>query len=246
MKAEFITAAISNPAIKTYYVADGTEQLVSGFVIKVELDFRTVKSLTLMDASSHLQRPIWQITSAHIDAFFNNFGADKGYTKSTYRQVKNSPHWKAAYGVTPCTFQKNDRVSGLTVVSEDGVDCRVCRVILPLRIITVDHQKAQDGGGTAAMLRVFRGFGLTAGAPTGRKNTAALAAYASQVGGNSAPMKGERPGRYSLNAAGAIYYSVLREAKQIDALETACMHHYLNLRPVCGPCNSSLRNLNIF
>jgi hypothetical protein len=50
----------------------------------------------------------------------------------------------------------------------------------------------------------------------------------------------------TLSDAGAIYYSVFEAMNRGADLQEACMHHYLNLRPLCGPCNSSLSNSNIF
>jgi hypothetical protein len=95
------------------------------------------------------------------------------------------------------------------------------------------------------MLRVFRGFGLTRDPPGGKKGKAATATFAvtvgGTVGGNGSP---DGAGKRTLNPTGILYYTIIREANLEATLEKTCMHHYLNLRPVCLPCNSRLGNLN--
>lgn len=246
MKAEFVSAAVNNPAMKAYFLADGLEQPATGYLVRCNTGFHGIHSLDLVDQNVKPAKTVHTITGAQVDNFFSFFGVGMAYTAATYRKVKASAVWQAVYGVRGVTFQKEHKTHGLMISEEEAIACRVCRLVLPLRTITIDHQKAQEGGATAALIRVFRGFGLTRYAPTGKKNIQAVATYASQVGGDPNPTIGDRAGRYTLNEPGAIYYTVFRDSGKLDDLKNSCMNHYLNLRPVCGPCNSSLSNMNVF
>ena len=245
MRGEFITTVLANPTLNASFLADGLEMPGTGFQVRADTVIRppTIRTLSLVE--THPNTTVATLTQTHIDNFFEFF-REKGYTHTTYRMVKTLRAWREAYGVAPRFFERNSALHGLMNVSEDATYCRACRILLPLRVLSIDHQKAQAGGGTAAILRVFRGLGLTRAAPRGAKNRAAVAGAAASVGGNPDPPLGPRPHRYTLNEAGAIYYTVFKAARILDRLEYACLHHYLNLRPVCGPCNSALRNSNVF
>jgi hypothetical protein len=184
-----------------------------------------------------------RIDGGQVSKFFE--ALNKRYAPTTYRNVKNSAEWKANYGVAQHNFTAISKAGTHSIVIADATSCRVCGLLLPLTHLTVDHQKAQVGGELASVLRVFRGFGLTVAGPTGGKGKATATAVAISLGG-TVGLGGSRADRYTLNLAGIIYYSVFRIAKAIDDLTTVCMHHPLNLRPVCGPCNSSLQNQNVF
>jgi len=253
MLQQFINAAVANPYIKAHFLEDGVPKQLNGHVVKVTTNSirNAILQLDLFKVSS--SQVLASITTTHIQAFFNFFGNNRGYTASTYSNVKQSPHWQAAYDVKERLFEINHKTHGSMWQQLDSTSCRQCGLIMPLRTLTIDHQKAQDGGGDAAIARVFRGLGLTNGPPKGRKNSLALETYAQSVGGTATNAQGDGPppttnrqGRYTLNNVGTIYYSVFKEAAALDLLQQACMHHYLNLRPACGPCNSRLRNLNIY
>ena len=101
-----------------------------------------------------------------------------------------------------------------------------------------------------AMVRVFRALGLTISTGTGTKNRYLQGQYAGGVGGNTTliPRRGTRGSdqdRYTLTDKGALILSVLHERNQYDLLKAMCMHHIANLRPMCGPCNSGVRNSNV-
>jgi hypothetical protein len=246
MEQEFTKIALSDPAIKAFFLADSLEQPGSGHHVKAVAKYNQIDTLTLMNEYVKPAQALHTITGVQIAKFFKLFGVAKGYTKATYRNVKDSPHWRTAYAIEPVWFSRMHKTHGPMPLLADATSCRACGLVLPLRNLTIDHQKAQAGGEEAAICRVFRGVGLTVAGPHGAKNNMALGQFATLVGGNSNPPRGSREDRYTLNAAGAIYYSVLKAANQLGELKKACMHHYLNLRPICGPCNSSLGNLNIF
>ena len=51
--------------------------------------------------------------------------------------------------------------------------------------------------------------------------------------------------RYTLSMKGIIYFTMLRHYNLTNEMLQMSMHHVANLRPMCGPCNSRLRNTNI-
>jgi hypothetical protein len=124
------------------------------------------------------------------------------------------------------------------------VYCRECGLQIPLSVATVDHQAAQNGGETKAMFRFFRAIGCTEASGAGRKSQRLLAYFNNngmQVT-DSTPQSGNKLDRYTLNDFGVLYYSILRAAGLMAEFKNACMHGGFNLRPVCPPCNSRLRN----
>ena len=99
-------------------------------------------------------------------------------------------------------------------------------MLLPLKVLTVDHQKAQAAESSVPIVRVFRGLGLTSGGPktyqVTRKNKKAVDAYAASVGGQTA-QPGNIGDRTTLNNAGIIYYSVFKAANlETVSAKNAC------------------------
>lgn len=244
---DFVAAALANQSMKAVALVNGAEIRGVDLVVRADTANRKIKKLSLVDTSRNPWFELCSLNEPQIIKFFEAFGPNKGFTKATYRNVKTVPEWQAVYAVKPLLFQKelDKKTRAWGSVWLDATPCRECGIVLPLAILTVDHQKAQAGGGTAAIARVFRGLGLTIGSPTGVKGLATQQTYAAGLGGN-AFAKQSKDDKSSMNNAGVIYYTVFKEAKALPQLEEACLHHFLNLRPVCGPCNSSLRNMNIF
>jgi hypothetical protein len=100
-----------------------------------------------------------------------------------------------------------------------------------------------------AMLRVFRVLGLTVSTGSGQKNRFLQGQFAPFVGGQTTILsrgdRGSTPDRYTLSAKGIIYFTALQHYALTKEMMPMAMHHIVNLRPMCGPCNSSLRNSNI-
>ena len=241
---DFRYSAVSMADNTPYFLADGQEAASPNHMDRIHVVQNHPNNVTLRYRRGAVD--LLTITDAQVVAFFN-FVNQMGYHHGNYRNVKTLGVWRTVYNVQQMMFHKWDRVHGQMGQYEDATACRVCRVVVPLRMLSVDHQKAQQGGHGAAMMRVFRGLGLTDGAPHGNKNRDSLATNAAAVGGDPNAAGAGRQSRYTTNLAGAIYYSVLRNDDELlQVFLEACMHHYLNLRPVCGPCNSRLQNQNIF
>ena len=237
---------LSNPTSKAYWIDGGYEVGAEKQYVVAACGHRQINSLSWVDDSMGPRRTIGAVTGVNLGEFFSFFEGDLAFTANTYRKVKDLKLWQDVYGVKELMYEALSKRDGLYAKTEKSAFCRVCGLMLPLKVLTVDHQKAQTADVTAAILRVFRGLGLTKAGARGKKNTEAIAAWAAKVGGDTAPKGGTMAERTTLNVFGGIYYSVFKAAGALPALSTACTHHYLNLRPVCGPCNSRLRDQNIF
>jgi hypothetical protein len=167
-----------------------------------------------------------------------------------YRRVKTNQWWRKIYDVKEVQFPCRDSKTGSVSVKRlDGTYCHRCGVQLPLRTLTIDHQKPQDGGGMEAMLRVFRAAGLTDSAGSGEKNKYLQGEFASKIGGQTHVLeqgkRGTEQSRYSLSMKGAIFFTVLQHYKLTEQMKEMSLNHIANLRPMCGPCNSGVGNRNL-
>lgn len=172
------------------------------------------------------------------------------HTDTNYRTVKNSQLWRTLYGVHPKTFSTYDSKQNTNGVAMfDSSYCQHCGLILPLRNLTIDHQKPQSGGEVEAMLRLFRAAGLTVSTGYGNKNRHLQNNFAAGFGGNTTVLprgqKGNVNDRYTLTLKGALYFTVLQSFNLTTEMKKMSMHHIVNLRPMCGPCNSQLRDTNV-
>lgn len=244
---KYNSSARSSERIKIFTLDGGVEKELPGFRITSEKTTNgKIMSVSLVDGSSVSKA---KLDRTQINEFHNFFGATYSYG-SKYRKVIDNELWQGVYNVDLYhSFTGYDSRNGAPRKKiEAAVACRKCFIILPTRIITIDHQAPQTGGTKLAILRIFRGLGLTAGGPRlNGKNYKSIQLTASKVGGDPAPVMA-RPKTEplkTLNDAGTLYYSVLK-ANDEGWLGKACLHHYLNLRPMCGPCNSSLSNKNIW
>ena len=57
--------------------------------------------------------------------------------------------------------------------------------------------------------------------------------------------KGDLNQRYTLNEKGILFFTVLIQNQMYDDMLGMSMHHIVNLRPMCGSCNSRLGNSNV-
>ncbi|QJE01791.1 hypothetical protein HH212_18610 [Massilia forsythiae] len=125
--------------------------------------------------------------------------------------------------------------------------CMICGLVLPMRNLTVDHQRPQSGGEIEAVLKTFRAFGLTMEGPRGGKGKIVLQHIT--AGAQLEPVL-TRPGRfglggfnindrYTLNDDGAVLYSFVVDAGEKALLQSQCMHGLMNLKPACQTCNSA-------
>lgn len=188
------------------------------------------------------------LTRTELNNFFN-FVANN--TDSNYRNVKTNQLWRTLYGVQPKSFDTYDSKTNIKgTKTYDTTYCQKCKVVLPLRNLTIDHQKPQKGGEVEAMMRVFRAAGLTRSTGTGQKNRYLQGQVAQGIGGNTNVLprggtRGSDADRYSHTNKGIIYFTLLQHYKLTGQMLEMSMHHIANLRPMCGPCNSGLRNSNV-
>jgi hypothetical protein len=243
MLQEVSNAIAMNKYIKAHRIEGGFEKSLAGHHVYANIAHNKLVDLSLRHTKT--DKVLATVTSAQVSTFFNF--VEESYKSSNYRDVKNNAQWRAVYNVqddTPHPYVH--RTHGLMIKTEPTVSCRACGIVLPLKVTTVDHQAPQTGGDIGAICRIFRGLGLTLGAPRGKKNKTAVQANAVAVGGTVPQLEGSWDERYSFNDAGTIYYSIAKEADQLGKLAGHCMQHMLNLRPVCGPCNSRLKNSGAF
>lgn len=216
-----------------WITTDGTDRPFNPIVTK----------LSLMNGKQEVEK----LTRPELRSFFQFVEQN---TDSNYRNVKDNLFWRSLYGVRSKQFDSYDsKANQKGTLTLDATYCPKCNVILPLRNLTIDHQKPQKGGEIEAMMRVFRAAGLTVSTGSGTKNRYLQGQIAPLVGGNTTILKrGERgsdPDRYTLSAKGVIYFTALQHYKLTGEMLQMSMHHIVNLRPMCGPCNSSLRNSNV-
>jgi hypothetical protein len=199
------------------------------------------------------QKSAATLTRQELVEFYNYVESN---TDNNYRNVKTNALWRQMYRVQE--FQSNglnvytkfdSKSAQISRVTLEVSYCQRCGIILPLRNLTIDHQKPQKGGDVEAMIRVFRAAGLTVSTGSGEKNRNIQRSIASKVGGDQQVLirgqRGTNQDRYTLNPKGTIYFTMLQYYNLTDQMLQMSMHHVANLRPMCGPCNSSLRNTNI-
>lgn len=171
------------------------------------------------------------------------------FAKTQYGNVVDDPMFHKLYDVQDRFLSYIE--DGATITrSTPSAPCMICGFILPLRNLTVDHQRPQTGGVNEAVLKTFRAFGLTTEGPQGPKGRAILAHITQgiQVGAVATqPARAVLGGtsladRYTLSDIGTVLYSFVASAGETALLESQCMHGLLNLKPACGACNSARGN----
>jgi hypothetical protein len=138
---------------------------------------------------------------------------------------------------------------------EDTFPCMQCGLLLPERLIEVDHQRPVEGGTTEAIAKVFRALGLTNAGSSGVKGRILGEVSKSSKLQFGATVSGVVPGavptrmnqasvhfssldnRYTLNAKGIILITIIQAAGMYSMLEEVCLHSIVNAAPLCGYCN---------
>jgi ribosomal protein L18 len=180
------------------------------------------------------------LTQANIGYFFDFLYQN---TFPNYRLAKSSPIWKSLYQEEDTQFSLVERNGVRRYQFMKACHCRRCGLVLPMTHVTVDHQGPQTGGEVKALVRAFRSLGLTESAGKGAKTRTFMAQHAVAAGGR---ITEPGPGRFSLNATGSLYLTLIYAAGIADAVYATCMNHVANLRPLCAPCNSGLGNAGYF
>jgi len=172
------------------------------------------------------------------------------FAKTQYGKAADDPFFHMLYNVKERALMYMEAGTECSK-AVSSAPCMMCGVILPLRNLTVDHQRPQSGGESEAVLKTFRAFGFTKAGPKGVKgqrildhftNGARMQPAMPQLGRPALPTGTTVADRYSLNVNGAILYSFIVAGGKRDELQNQCMHGLLNLKPLCQTCNSSRGN----
>jgi len=174
-----------------------------------------------------------QITLANMEAIDHILVT---YSKSptTYRNIKHEQYWQAIYHHAMRLVSYVDKEGTLRQQSELTIPCRQCGLVLPFKLVTIDHSAAQKGNALDPIFKFFRALGLTNQDPSGPKGQT-MSYMAGNVGGTFGGN-----GNYCLNPVGIIYFSLFRNSGYWNNLKALTLHNFLNLRPVCSFCNPSL------
>ncbi len=245
MFPEIAKALYSNPYAPAYTIQDGLEGRLNGHVVKTTWNHMNLSSISLIQLNGAVKAAP---TTAQVDEFFKFLTGNFSFGAS-YRNVKDCAEWRTFYGVQDPPMYSTmyiDKNHNVKLAQDPLVPCRACGIVLPLKVITIDHRHPQTGGAVGAVCKVFRGLGLTVGGPKGAKSKQWQNTQTATNVGGTAKVIGSTNERYSLTETGLIYYTMFKEAGALQKLYDACMNNILNLRPVCGPCNSRLRNSGAF
>jgi hypothetical protein len=176
-----------------------------------------------------------------------------------YRTTKETSLFRHIYlyGERDFIFMDNGKETSKKLGS---FPCLKCGVVVPEKLITMDHHHPQNSGETFALLKVFRACWLTEAHPTGSIgkfffNSATKTSrdlYESILAPEKWPQV-EFPysqptqalnisASQTLSDLGAILYSLLVHFSDLDRVSKWCMHSFLNLKPLCMYCNSSKSN----
>jgi hypothetical protein len=190
-------------------------------------------SLQLRQNNSNLV--LGQLTLAHMAAF-DDLLVSYAQAPTTYRNIKHNQEWQGIYNFAMRPISYSDKVGGLHQVVEATIPCRQCGIVLPFKLVSIDHSHAQAGSELAPIFKFFRALGLTNQSPSGQKGQQ-FSNMAASVGGSFA---GDNSS--SLNPVGVIIFSMFRNSGYWTNLKALTMHNFINLRPVCSFCNPSLGN----
>lgn len=210
--------------------------------------FRTVsgqsgpmsRRIQIYDTISYVTAtPKWEMDHGQWKRFWD-FVENKTtyFTENTYPLVKENDDWKRLYEVGPRPVTYESPAGPIQQQVQETIACKRCKIVLPLAAITVDHERPQKGGSEDAIFKMFKAMGLTTPehSPHGRK--ALFWGGANGVVTNFA----DQPSIGWFNWAGVLYYSLLTASKCRNSFGVACIHHAINLAPLCFQCNSKKGN----
>ncbi len=231
-------------ALHTFHPQDHKTK-VSGFHIRVKTGYSQLDQIDLIDNYSKV---LHTLTGTQVTNFSNLLDNTDFFKKEhSYRQIKDDALWREVYKVEDVMWRRLDPTHGLCFDNIPAVFCRQCGIEIPLRVASVDHQGAQTGGESKAVLRFFRAIGCTESTAKSRKGAIVLARFAAALGGDANTRLSGATDRYTLNVMGRMYYTMILKVYGDDSdFKKMCMHALTNLRPVCPPCNSKLQNSGVF
>lgn len=160
-----------------------------------------------------------------------------------HRSVLAFNPWRRFYHVASRQLAHLDENgSSVNKPPEDSAACVDCGLLLPLRTIHIDHQRPQTGNSLEPICKVFRAMGLTVDGPQGRKGAEFAGKWTAGAAGLAGIATGVHPLKYTLNRIGMLYYTLAVWSKTDFTLAQHCLHHVINLRPLCMACNKPGRN----
>lgn len=161
-----------------------------------------------------------------------------------HRSVLTFHPWRTFYHVAKRQLAYLDSNGSLVnnKPPEDSVACFDCGLLQPLKAIHIDHQRPQVGNSCEPICKVFRAMGLTVDGPRGPKGTEFAGKWTTGVAGRAGVATGFHPSKYTLNDIGMLYYTLAVWSKADFTLSQHCLHHIMNLRPLCMGCNRPGRN----
>lgn len=190
------------------------------------------------------------------------------YAETTYANIQRQRLFAMLYQVKERTISYIDGTASQAKLQE-SFPCQDCGLLLPISHMTIDDTRPQKGGDSEAVAKMFRMLGMTDKGATGDKSKqlqgAPVKAFNDPKGASTGLFKMQmmgklnpvptRPGRgpkpvpgstvderYSLDWQGMVFYSVAVGLDFVVSLQTRCMHSLINLRPLCGVCNSRRGN----
>jgi hypothetical protein len=233
---QYVLSQGSEPALQT--IRAGKPATFDGHRIRIGSGYQ----IAVLD---NFGRVVEQANQDDVLAFLNTL-SNISFPPSQYAQVKNNTDWRRIYQVQNRPLQYVAGTSVINGSAEESVPCVDCGLLLPMRLLEVDHQRPLSGGETEAVAKVFRALNWTVGIAKGSKavawRTGFFVVHPKATRGQQLPPPHTLEQRYTLNTRGALFYSLAVVAGAKDELETACINSLLNLAPRCRTCNSSKSN----
>lgn len=174
---------------------------------------------------------------------------------SQHGLAKKDAIWRGMYlrALRPVPYIKADGTPG--TMNLETYPCHNCGLVLPSKMIDVDHHFPQSMQGPHHILRVLKAFNMSQqgpSRPTGKaaryKASGSLAGFTlnpkgrpykdvSHIQNNNADKR-----KYTTNILGSVFLSLIAWVDGGNDLARLCMNSRLNLVPLCGACNRKKTN----
>jgi len=215
----------------------------TGGLVKIQGGKFGVKGRTIevFEGTSYVGKQAkWKMTDVEWRKFWDFVENQTTYfTPATYQNVKANAEWQSLYGLAARQVAYLDKKGQITFpIVNTTMACKRCGLVLPFDSITVDHQKPKTGGEREALFKMFKVMGLTTDAfkSSGRKGKF----WGGRDGFTF--MFGDEPSIGWYNWAGVLFYTLLIESGHADDFAKVCIHHAINLAPMCLHCNAQKNN----
>ncbi|KAF7555600.1 hypothetical protein G7Z17_g2054 [Cylindrodendrum hubeiense] len=236
-------------------ISQGRVVYVDQGVLKID---KEKSEITLATITPHLQ-----YTLSLKDAIEYIQKLDAMSRKSTtYADLKDNSTFNVFYP----REMKNLLYFNGEIKNEATRTCTNCGVVLPVRLLQMDHQRPKIGGQIEAVVKVMRILQLTLEEPRGPKcrqlHNAFIEAkkhptnpwiliftHQNFLTGTIKPTQlreesppGNLDDRYTLNNRGSVLYAILRHFGMGDLLDICLVNGIANIRPLCSACNGGRSN----